>query len=102
MSDHEFPLWSDEPAVQDFLSFRAVASTVADALFDDNLDPVAIGLSGAWGSGKTSVLELVQAEIKERSGAPDTYVLLIPTHPWRYDPAVGPKERASSRRCSAR
>ena len=44
-----FPLWSDERAVQDLLSFRAVASTVADALFDDALDPVAIGLSGAWG-----------------------------------------------------
>lgn len=92
MSDREFPLWSDEPATKDLLSFRAVASTVADALFDDNLDPVAIGLSGPWGSGKTSVLELVQAEINERSEASDTYVLVIPTQPWRYDPAVGPKE----------
>lgn len=88
----KYPLWSDEPAVQDLLSFKAVAATVADALFDDELDPVAIGLSGAWGSGKTSVLELVQAEIKERSEANETYVLVIPTQPWRYDPAVGPKE----------
>ena len=88
----KYPLWSDEPAVQDLLSFQAVASTVSDALFDDDLDPVAIGLSGAWGSGKTSVLELVQAEIKERSATNETYVLVIPTQPWRYDPAVGPKE----------
>lgn len=87
-----FPLWSDEPAVQDLLSFRAVASTVADALFDDGLDPVAIGLSGAWGSGKTSVLELIQADIKERSQSLDTKVLVISTQPWRYDPSVGPKE----------
>lgn len=87
-----FPLWSDEPAVQDLLSFRAVASTVADALFDDGLDPVAIGLSGAWGSGKTSVLELIEADIKERSQGLDTKVLVIPTQPWRYDPSVGPKE----------
>ncbi len=34
----------------------------------------------------------MQAEIKERSRASDTYVLVIPTQPWRYDPAVGPKE----------
>ncbi|RIJ70573.1 hypothetical protein D1871_18475 [Nakamurella silvestris] len=87
-----FPLWSDEPAVQDLLSFRAVASTVADTLFDDGLDPVAIGLSGAWGSGKTSVLELIQADIKERSQGLDTKVLVISTQPWRYDPSVGPKE----------
>ncbi|MFE7422121.1 P-loop NTPase fold protein [Rhodococcus sp. NPDC057529] len=87
-----FPLWSDEPAVQDLLSFKAVAATVADALFDDGLDPVAIGLSGAWGSGKTSVLELVKAEIEQRSQEAGFEVLVIPTQPWLYDPAVGPKE----------
>lgn len=87
-----FPLWSDEPAVQDLLAFRAVAETVADAIFDDGLDPVAVGLSGAWGSGKTSVLELVKSEIEERSTTADGKVLVVSTQPWRYDPAVGPKE----------
>lgn len=87
-----FPLWSDEPATQDLLAFRAVAQTAADAIFDDGLDPVAIGLSGAWGSGKTSVLELIKAELIERSKAADGKVLVVPTQPWRYDPAVGPKE----------
>lgn len=75
-----------------FLSFKAVAATVADALFDDELDPVAIGLSGAWGSGKTSVLELVKVEIDQRSEEDGSKVLVIPTQPWRYDPVVGPKE----------
>ncbi|MGI8483554.1 MAG: KAP family P-loop NTPase fold protein [Thermomicrobiales bacterium] len=92
MSNTTFPLWSDEPAIQDLLSFRAVAATVTDALFDDNLDPIAIGLSGAWGSGKTSVLELIQADIKDRSESLSEKVLVIPTQPWRYDPSVGPKE----------
>lgn len=87
-----FPLWSDEPAQKDLLAFRAVAETVADAIFDDDLDPIAIGLSGAWGSGKTSVLELVMAEIDERSQGFDGKVLVVSTQPWRYDPAVGPKE----------
>ena len=63
MTSSNYPLWSDEPATQDLLSFRAVAETAADAIFDDMLDPVAIGLSGAWGSGKTSELELIRAEI---------------------------------------
>ena len=96
-----FPLWSDEPSTQDLLAFRAVAETVADALFDDDLDPVAIGLSGAWGSGKTSVLELVKAAILERSGESKNHVLVIPTQPWRYDPAVGPKESLISEVLSA-
>jgi len=87
-----YSLWSDEPATQDLLAFRAVAETAADAIFDDDLDPVAIGLSGAWGSGKTSVLELIKAEITKRSEDSDRKVLVIPTQPWLYDPAVGPKE----------
>lgn len=87
-----YSLWSDEPATQDLLAFRAVAETAADAIFDDGLDPVAIGLSGAWGSGKTSVLELIKSEIKERSEGSERKVLVIPTQPWLYDPAVGPKE----------
>lgn len=87
-----YPLWSDEPATQDLLAFRAVAETAADAIFDDGLDPVAIGLSGAWGSGKTSVLELIKSEIKERSSGSEREVLVIPTQPWLYDPTVGPKE----------
>lgn len=87
-----FPLWSDEPAEKDLLAFRAVAETVADAIFDDDLDPIAIGLSGAWGSGKTSVLELVVDEITTRSKGFVGKVLVVPTQPWRYDPAIGPKE----------
>lgn len=87
-----YPLWSDEPATEDLLAFRAVAETAADAIFDDGLDPVAIGLSGAWGSGKTSVLELIKSEITERSKDIDRKVLVIPTQPWLYDPAIGPKE----------
>lgn len=88
----EFPLWSDEPATQDLLAFRAVAETAADAIFDDCLDPVAIGLSGSWGSGKSSVLELIKVEITERSKTAGGRVLVVATQPWRYDPTVGPKE----------
>lgn len=84
-------LWSDEPSKVDFLAARAIAETVADAVLDDSLDPLAIGLSGPWGSGKTTVLELVEAELNSRSG-PDHAVLVVRTDPWRYDPSVGAKE----------
>lgn len=92
MTETSYPLWSDEPAVRDLLSFDAVAATVVDAILDDKLDPIALGLSGSWGSGKTSVLELVRAAIEKRATEDESRVLVIPTQPWRYDPAVGPKE----------
>lgn len=84
-------LWSDDPASVDLLSFDAVAHTVADALLDEALDPVALGLSGSWGSGKTTVLGLVAQELGRRSTA-EKKVLVIQTDPWRYDPSTGAKE----------
>jgi len=92
MTENGYPLWSDEPADRDLLSFDAVAATVVDAVLDDKLDPIALGLSGSWGSGKTSVLDLVQHAINERAADNQSKVLVISTQPWRYDPTVGPKE----------
>ena len=85
-------LWSDEPATTDLLSFDAIAETVVDALFDDDLNPVALGVSGTWGSGKTTILNLIARHVEERSKACDKTVLVIRADPWRYDPMVGPKE----------
>src|SRR6266567_8082211 len=84
-------LWSDDPAEVDLLAFSAVASTVADAVLDDTLDPLALGLSGRWGSGKTTVLKLIEAALKA-SNSESAKILTISTDPWRYDPALGIKE----------
>ncbi len=84
-------LWSDEPSKVDYLAARAIAETVAEAVLDDALDPLSLGLSGPWGSGKTTVLELVSSELSTRSTDEDR-VLVVRTDPWRYDPSVGSKE----------
>lgn len=39
-------LWSDEPGEVDLLAVQAIAETVADAVVDDALDPLSLGLSG--------------------------------------------------------
>jgi hypothetical protein len=85
-------LWSDEPSKIDFLAAQAIAETVSDAVLDDDLDPLAIGLSGPWGSGKTTVLELIKADLDRRSDIEDAKILTVRTDPWRYDPSVGAKE----------
>ncbi|MFJ6252758.1 MULTISPECIES: P-loop NTPase fold protein [unclassified Streptomyces] len=85
-------LWSDEPTHLDLLSFDAVAKTVAQAVLDDALDPVTVGISGAWGSGKTTVLRLIEDELASPLSETDAAVLVISTDPWRYDPGVGAKE----------
>lgn len=92
MTQQSVRLWSDEPASVDLLAFVAVAETAIDAVLDDGLDPVALGISGPWGSGKSTVLRLVEQGLPERHtvGA-NQQVLVVRTDPWRYDPSVGAK-----------
>lgn len=85
-------LWSDEPSLIDLLAFGAVAETAVEAVLDDSLDPIAIGVSGPWGSGKSTVLELIAGDLKARATLQeDQQILVVRTDPWRYDPAVGAK-----------
>jgi hypothetical protein len=58
---------------------------VTDAVLDNALDPLSPGLSGPWGSGKTTVLELVEADLTERSTS-ESKVVVVRTDPRRYDP----------------
>lgn len=88
---NSYPLFLDEPTDVDLLSFDAVASTVVDAVLDPRLDPIALGLSGSWGSGKTSVLRLIGHQLRPPEGEEPT-CLVIETDPWRYDPQLGIKE----------
>ncbi len=95
-----YALWSDNPASLDLLAFSPVAETVASALLDDRLDPVVLGVSGRWGSGKTTVLQLVGAELAKLDDG-DSRILVVRTDPWRYDPATGVKESLISEVLSA-
>lgn len=85
-------LWSDEPSPVDLLAFGAIAETAVDAVLDDTLNPVALGISGSWGSGKSTVLKLIESELASRGDAnTGKEILVVQTDPWRYDPAVGAK-----------
>ena len=96
----EYSLWSDNPSSLDLIAFSPIAETVAAALLDDYLDPVVLGVSGRWGSGKTTVLQLVGAELAKLTSK-ESKILVVPTDPWRYDPSTGVKESLISEVLSA-
>src|SRR4051794_4005638 len=81
------PLWSDNPSALDLLGFSDVTAGIIEALQREKLDPVTVGIEGDWGSGKTSMLKVLAAEL----GGDDSPVLVVETHPWEYDPATDPK-----------
>ncbi len=54
---------SDNETTRDYLNFGVVAKTVAEIIDQSNSRPISIGVSGAWGVGKSSMIKLIQKEL---------------------------------------
>lgn len=65
-------MWSDNESPQDLLGFRHLVGVVTAIVRDSSLLPATIGVYGDWGSGKTSLLRMVEAEFR---GSNDVLVL---------------------------
>ena len=51
-------MWTDNETEQDFLNFGSVAKTVAEIIGQAQSRPISIGVSGACGVGKSSMIKL--------------------------------------------
>ncbi|SLN34250.1 KAP family P-loop domain protein [Roseovarius albus] len=64
----------DEPLVnakQDKLGFRAIADNLASAFLQNDLSRgFVVGVEGAWGSGKSSLVNMALDELEKRQGGP--------------------------------
>lgn len=58
-------MWSDKETSKDFLGFAVHASLIKNVVMEDRNLPVTIGLYGDWGSGKSSVLQIIEAQLKD-------------------------------------
>ncbi|MFZ2294043.1 MAG: P-loop NTPase fold protein, partial [Polaromonas sp.] len=59
-------MWTDNETAQDFLNFGSVARTVAEVIEQAQSRPISIGVSGAWGVGKSSMIKLIRGELDGR------------------------------------
>lgn len=50
-------MWNDIETTNDYLHFSVVSGTVADLIIESGDNPISIGVSGNWGSGKSSMVK---------------------------------------------
>lgn len=60
-------MWPDNETDRDFLNFTGVADTVAEIIVQAKGRPISIGVSGAWGVGKSSMIKLVGRSLTVRA-----------------------------------
>jgi predicted KAP-like P-loop ATPase len=77
-------MWHDNETTVDYLNFGVVADACAKLLQRSRGAPISVGVSGGWGTGKTSLVRMI-AQRLDRLAEPDknTYVV-VTFNPWLY------------------
>ena len=75
------PILTDRPADKDALDFQPYIDSLADLLMDPATStPLTVGIFGQWGSGKTSLMQMIQAQVARL----DSY-RTVWFNAWKYD-----------------
>lgn len=77
-------MWPDNETDRDFLNFTGVAETVAEIIVQAQGRPSSIGVSGAWGVGKSSMIKLIRAALKQRADKGERDFVFVEFNAWLY------------------
>lgn len=64
MQKGDAAVWPDNETDRDFLNFEGVADTVAEIIVQAEGRPISVGVSGAWGVGKSSLIKLTKSSLE--------------------------------------
>ncbi len=56
-------MWADNETTDDLLGFRVHSDLIQSVVTDPSLLPVVLGVFGDWGSGKSSIMKMLQVGI---------------------------------------
>ncbi len=76
-------MWYDNETDCDFLNFESIARTVSEIIVQSKGQPVSIGVSGAWGVGKSSMIRLINKDLASRNSDSHEFVF-VEFNAWLY------------------
>lgn len=73
-------MWADNETTQDFLNYEVHANLIKEYVTSPKLLPLTIGVFGDWGSGKSSIMKILEDKLKN-----DEKVLTIYFNSWLFE-----------------
>jgi Predicted P-loop ATPase len=67
-------MWSDNETTEDYLGFKVHADLLLKVINDESLLPITIGVFGDWGSGKSSILQMIKQKFEEKDEISGEYL----------------------------
>ncbi|MFQ2714244.1 P-loop NTPase fold protein [Aeromonas caviae] len=84
-------MWHDNETAVDYLNFGVVADACASMLTQAKGEPISIGVSGGWGTGKSSLVKMIATRLKapsvvvpNESNKPENDFVVLTFNPWLY------------------
>lgn len=69
-------MWNDIETTDDLLNYSVIAQTAAQLIKDSNPIPLSIGVSGNWGTGKSSLVKMIGQTLSESDPENERFVFL--------------------------
>ncbi len=82
-------MWSDNETTVDYLNFGIVADACAKLLQQAGGTPISVGVSGGWGAGKTSLVRMIEARLKQAATPDENTYIVVTFNPWLYQDFEG-------------
>lgn len=57
-------MWSDIESKIDFLNYSEASEIIINVLQNPQMLPISIGVFGSWGTGKSTILNLIEKNIE--------------------------------------
>jgi predicted KAP-like P-loop ATPase len=73
-------MWSDNESISDYIDFSHLRKAVTNIIDKDNLLPCSIGLYGDWGSGKSSLMRMIETHYDQQED-----ILVVKFNGWLFE-----------------